>query len=386
MEGASAALDFEEAARIRDQIRAVERVVERQHVVSPGLEDEDVIGLAQAENAFHLVLLYVRKGCLSGSRDYRFENRGGSPSEVIEAFLKQYYNGSPFVPKTILVSTPVEDTPAIAEWLSEQAGKRVRIVQPQRGQKRKLLDMALANARELLARVKTPEGEDLVELARKTLRLRSLPRRIEGMDISNLRGQMAVGATVSFVDGLPRREGYRSYRIRETEGIDDYGMMAEVASRRLGMGDPPDLFLVDGGRGHLSAVKRAIDRLGFADKVEVVSVAKEDPGGGGDKIYIQGRKNPLPLDVDHPVLLLMMRIRDEAHRRAVSHHRRLRGRELRDSDLDKVPGLGPLRKQLLLNHFGDMNGVTRASLQDLESLPGIGPVLAKEIFAFLGGR
>jgi excinuclease ABC subunit C len=385
MEDASAALNFEEAARIRDQIRAVGRVMERQHVVSPRLEDEDVIGLAQGESASQLALLYIRKGRLSGSRDYRFENRGGSDSEVMEAFLKQYYNGSPFVPKTILVSAPVEDMPSIAEWLSEQAGKRVRIEHPQRGQKRSLVDMAVANAQELLSRVKAPEGEDLMELARKTLRLSALPRRIEGMDISNIGGQMAVGATVSFEDALPRKDGYRSYRIREIEGIDDYGMMGEVVARRLEMGHPPDLFLVDGGRGHLNAVKRVIDRSGFAGKVEVVSIAKEDQNRGGDKIYIPGRKNPLPLDPDHPVLLLLMRIRDEAHRRAVTHHRKLRGRELRNSDLDRIPGLGPLRKEVLLRHFGDVIGVSRASMQDLESLPGIGPVLAKDIAAFLGG-
>lgn len=386
MEDASAALNFEEAARIRDQIRAVGRVMERQHVVSPRLEDEDVIGLAQGRGAFHLAILYVRKGRLSGSRDYRFENRGGSASEVMEAFLKQYYNGSPFIPKTILVSTPVEDMPAIAGWLSEQAGKRVRIDQPRRGQKKSLVDMAAANAEELLSQAKEPGGEDLTELAMKTLGLRSLPRRIEGMDISNIRGRMAVGATVSFVDALPRKEGYRSYRIREIEGIDDYGMMGEVVSRRLKMGSPPDLFLVDGGRGHLNAVKRVIDRCGFADKVEVVSIAKEDQNRGGDRVYIPGRKNPLPLDQGHPVLLLLMRIRDEAHRRAVTHHRKLRSRELRSSDLDRITGLGPRRKDILLRYFGNMDCLSRAGAEELESVPGIGSALAKEITAFLGGR
>ena len=265
-------------------------------------------------------------------------------------------------------------------------GKGFESISPRRGQKKSLVDMAAANAEELLSQAKEPGGEDLTELAMKTLRLRSLPRRIEGMDISNIRGRMAVGATVSFVDALPRKEGYRSYRIREIEGIDDYGMMGEVVSRRLKMGSPPDLFLVDGGRGHLNAVKRVIDRCGFADKVEVVSIAKEDQNRGGDRVYIPGRKNPLPLDQGHPVLLLLMRIRDEAHRRAVTHHRKLRSRELRSSDLDRITGLGPRRKDILLRYFGNMDCLSRAGAEELESVPGIGSALAKEIAAFLGGR
>jgi excinuclease ABC subunit C len=160
--------------------------------------------------------------------------------------------------------------------------------------------------------------------------------------------------------------------------------MGEVISRRLRMGSPPDLFLVDGGRGHLNAVKSMIDRSAFAGKVEVVSIAKEDQNGAGDRIYVPGRKNPLPLERDHPVLLLLMRIRDEAHRRAVTHHRKLRSKGLRGSDLDGIPGLGPHRKEVLLRHFGDIDSLSRASVEDMGSLPGIGPVLAKEIALFLG--
>jgi len=386
MERASEQLNFEEAARIRDQIRAVENVIERQHVVSPKLEDQDVIGLSQQDGTFELVILFVRKGYLSGTRDYLFENKGGSISEVMEAFLKQYYHRAPFIPKRILVSDVVEDLASIAGWISELAGRKVSIEQPRKGEKRRLVEMAVANAENLLKSGRGPQRQDLMELTRAALQLRKAPWTIEGVDISNLQGDMAVGASVSFVNGLSHKAGYKNYRIRAVNGIDDYAMMAELVTRRLQRDAPPDLFVVDGGRAHLQAVKRAIEDSGGSETIELVSIAKGDESGEADKVYIPGRKNPLSLRHDHPVLHLLMRIRDEAHRRAVTYHRTLRRKALTASELDRIPGLGHAQKITLLRYFGDINAILSARREELEALPGITRSLAEKIVNFFGSE
>jgi len=383
---ASDELNFEKAALIRDQIRAVERTIERQHVVSPKMEDQDVIALAQKNSVFQLAVLFVRKGYLMGSRDYLFKNKGGSASEIMEAFLKQYYSRESFIPKQILVSERVEDLFPIADWISDLAGKRVSIHHPMRGEKLRLVKMALANAENLLTFPKEPQGEDLMDLAKAHLGLRKLPRTMEGLDISNIHGDLAVGTIVSFVDGLPHKSGYRNYRIKGVEGIDDYGMMSEVLFRRLSKGKPPDLFVVDGGKGHLLTVKKVMEQFSDPEPPDLVAIAKgeERRRSQTDKVYILGRKNPLSLKGDHPVLHLLMRIRDEAHRRAISYHRKLRGKRFKESELDFIPGIGAKKRTLLVQHFGDINAIAKAKLEDLVLVPGISSALAKNILSFFG--
>ncbi len=315
----------------------------------------------------------------------RFQNQDASSSEVIEAFLKQYYHQAHFIPNRILISEPVEDIPAISAWLSDLAGRSVLIRHPRRGDKKHLLELSITNAQDLLSRNSGQETYDLLQRAKTLLQIQNVPRRVEGLDISNIQGNNAVGALVSFVDGLPHKSGYRSYRIAGVEGIDDYRMMAEMVQRRLQRGNPPDLFLVDGGRGHLQAVKRVVDQAGMPDGIDVVSIAKERESGGGEKVYIPGRKNPVALRENEPVLLFLMRIRDEAHRRAVLYHRKLRGRDLTASDLDQIPGMGPERKKALLRHFGDIHAIAGARMEDLEKVQGMGPVLAREIVEFFSG-
>ena len=381
---ASGRLDFERAARIRDQVRAIEKTMERQHVVSQRLEDQDVIGLAQTAGRYQMVSLFVRKGCLIGSRNYFFKDQGGSASEVMEAFLKQYYGDSAFIPKHILISEQIEDLASITEWLCDLAGKRVVIRRPLRGDKFRLVKMALANAETLLAGHLEKKEDDLMRIVQSVLSLKNVPRHIEGLDISNLQGDMAVGSIVSFADGLPLKSGYRNYRIKAVSGIDDYGMMSELVKRRLNRGQLPDLFLVDGGKGHLSSVKRVLDRQANTQIPQVVSIAKPDENRQEkyDKIYIPGRKNPLGLNADHPVLLFMMRIRDEAHRRAISYHRRLMRTNLMESELDLIPGVGPKRKRLLLRHFKEINAIAKAGPDALADVPGISSSLAKNIVLF----
>ncbi len=388
MTQASEQLDFEKAARIRDQIRAVEATIERQHVVSPKMEDQDVIGLAQENGRFQVVILFVRKGYLLGSRDYLFRNKGVSSAEIMKAFLKQYYAQESFIPKHILISESVEDLPPLNDWISDLAGKKVSVHHPMKGEKLRLVKMAVTNAENLLTMHTEIQKDDLMVLAKSVLRLRKLPRAIEGLDISALRGDQAVGTVVSFLDGLPHKPSYRNYKIKGIQGIDDYGMMSEVVSRRLSRGTPPDLFLVDGGKGHLLAVRKAMHDFPELDLPDVVAIAKADERKKSktDKIYIFGRKNPLSLKSEHPVLLLLMRIRDEAHRRAITYHRKLRGKRLKESELDQISGIGPKKRKLLLGHFGDLNGVSEAKFEDLVLVPGISPSLAKNILTFFSER
>ena len=381
-------LEFERAAGIRDQIRAIEKTVERQHVVSPKMEDEDIIGLAKKELMHQLIILFVRKGSLMGSRDYIFRNQPWDSAEVLEGFLKQYYRREAFIPKRILISEPVEDLLPITEWLSDLAGHKVVIHRPLRGEKLRLVEMAVANAENLLKGRWESQKEDLVSAVQSVLKLKMPPHYIEGLDISNLQGDEAVGSIVSFVDGLPHRSGYRNYRMNVVNGIDDYGMMAELVERRVSKGHLPDLFLVDGGKGHLAVINNVLDRQENPDAPEVISIAKQDKSQQEkhDKIYIPGRKNPIRLRGDHPVLLLMMRIRDEAHRRAITYHRKLRGKNLKGSELDLIPGIGVKRKKLLLRHFKDINAVAEATVEALVSVQGINRTLAESIFSFFQGK
>ena len=388
MDQASDQLNFEKAARIRDQIRDVKATIERQDVVSPKMEDQDIIGLAEKNGLFQLVILFVRRGYLSGSRDYLLRDKGGLGSEVMEAFLKQYYSRESFIPKQILISERVEEPIPIADWISELADKSVSILHPLRGEKSRLVRMAVANAENLIVSRKETEKEDLMKMAQSVLKLKKVPRSIEGIDISNLYGEMAVGTVVSFVDGLPYKSGYRNYRIKGIGGIDDYGMMSELVVRRLSKKNLPDLFVVDGGKGHLLAVKKAMNDFQELDVPEVVAIAKSDDKGQGetDKIYLPDRKNPLSLRSDHPVLFLLMRIRDEAHRRAITYHRKIRGKIFKESELDRIPGIGLTRKKLLLKHFGDINAISNTTVEDLVLVPGIHRSLAQQILFFLNKK
>ena len=385
----AAQLDFEKAANIRDRIYAIQKTVERQHVVSRRMADQDIIGIARKEDIRQLAVMFVRRGHLVGTRHFLFEGVNGASVEVMEAFLKQYYSGRVFIPDTILLSEPVAESDSLSEWISDMAGKKVVIHCPKRGEKKKLVQIAVANAGNLLAGHQITRKEALLESARSILKLQKVPRTIEGLDISNLQGENAVGVVVAFKDGEPDRGHYLNYRIKHIKGIDDYGMMAEIIERRIAGPPLPDLFLVDGGKGHLAAVKKVLDRKldgsGASFLPEVISLAKPDEilGEKYDKIYVPGRKNPVRLKSDDPVLFLMMRIRDEAHRRAVTYHRKLRQKGLTRSQLDGIPGVGKQRKKSLLKHFKGIDAISKAKVEELCAVPGINRDLALKIMAGL---
>jgi len=384
MEGVAEALDFERAARIRDQIRGIERTVERQNVVSSHLDDKDVIGVAEKKSMVRVALLFVRRGYLMGSRQFLFRNQAGRPAEVLEAFIKQYYAKGVFIPREILVSLAIHDLPAIGTWLSSLSGRKVQIHRPMRGEKRGLVGMAVANAESSLVGDTAAAGMELMEKLGECLQLRETPRTVEGFDISNLSGDQAVGTMVRFVEGQASRTGYRNYRIKRVQGIDDYGMMAEMVSRRVARGGLPDLFVVDGGKGHLHAVQKILASAEGESAPAIVAIAKADEkrGENRDKLYVPGRKNPILLEPNDPILLFLMRVRDEVHRRAILYHRSLRKKAFTVSDLDRIPGIGKMRKRQLLTHFRGINAIAQAGPEELAAVPGISSRLAGEINRF----
>ncbi|NVM26129.1 MAG: excinuclease ABC subunit UvrC [Desulfobacterales bacterium] len=384
MQKASRELDFEKAARVRDQIGAVEKTVERQTVVSTEMKDQDVIGLSRSGKEAGIVILFVRGGSMVGSRGYSIHCEWENPSEPLEAFLKQYYRDRGFVPSEIILSDAIDDKRLISDWLTGAAGKKVSISVPSRGDKKKLVNMAVANAENMLLEREKRGQFAILEEAKSMLHLARKPGHIEGIDISNLKGDLAVASLVAFVEGMPQRSDYRNYRIREVEGIDDYAMIAEVIRRRLNKGQPPDLFVIDGGKGHLSVAMRTIDSLGLDNPPDVISIAKADQGepGTADKIYLPNRKNPLILARNHPVLSLLMRLRDETHRRAVSYYRKRSKKKLTGSELDRIPGVGPKRKRALLKYLGDLQSIAKAEIGELEGVPGINQVVAENIFEY----
>jgi len=387
MQKASRGLNFEKAARVRDQIRAVEKTVERQTVVSTEMKDQDVIGLSRSGKEAGIVILFVRSGSMVGSRNYCLHCEWENPSESLEAFLKQYYRDKGFVPSEIILSDAIDDKRLISEWLTGMAGKKVSISVPSRGDKKRLVTMAMANAENILLERQKREQSAMLGEAKSILHLRRKPGHIEGIDVSNLKGDLAVASLVAFVEGLPQKSDYRNYRIREVEGIDDYAMITEVIKRRLKKGQPPDLLVIDGGKGHLSVALKTIDALGLENPPDVISIAKADQGepGAVDKIYLPNRKNPLILARNNPVLSLVMRLRDETHRRAVSYYRERSKKKLTGSELDRIPGVGPKRKRALLKYLGDLQSIAKAEVGELKEVPGINQAVAKNIFDYFHG-
>ncbi len=381
MAAASERLDFEKAARLRDQISAVRTTAEKQNVTSQRMLDQDIVGVACEGDIFQLVVLFVRKGAVTGSSHFRVKNHGGSDEEVMESFLKQYYEGSPFVPSEILISINLEESGSIASWFSDIAERRIKIRRPQRGEGKRLVSIAVANAQGLLISMPDEAEEDSISDLQSLLRLGTRPSIIEAVDISSMGGKEAVGAIVAFSEDSRLSSRYRSYKIIDTAGSDDYGMMAEVIRRRVKEGDLPDLLLVDGGRGHLETVRRVIKELIHEPLPALAAIAKPDALKGEEieKIYVPGRKNPLTPGRDSLALKFLIKIRDEVHRRAITYHRHIRGKKYKASELDRIEGLGPKRRKILLSSFGDASSVLEAGEKALVAIPGIGKEMAKRI-------
>ena len=394
MAEASGRLDFEEAARLRDRLRAVELTLERQKAVSHEAVDRDVVGLVREGAEAEVVVLVVRSGNLIDRRSYYLADLQTDGEAVLAGFLQQYYRGDRIVPPEVIVGTRLseEDRPVLEEWLSEKGGRRARLVHAKRGEKAELVRMAEANARELLEeRRKTKVGYEsaLAELQAR-LSLPRPPRRMECYDISNVQGRHPVGSMVSFQDGFPNKGGYRRFSIRSVEGADDFAMLYEVISRRLGRTgegwERPDLLVVDGGKGQLAMALKALADSGAAD-VPAVGLAKARalPGSGeavdhsAERVFLPERMNPVILPRNSSALFLLQRIRDEAHRFAVTYHRKRRSDDTLASALDAVPGVGHKRRRLLLRHFGSLKRLRSAAWEEIAEVAGFSENLARRV-------
>lgn len=372
-------LEFEKAARIRDQIKAIRKVLERQHMVSTIPKDVDVIGIAHGDRVFQLVVFMIREGYMVGSRNFTFKEKGLTDYEILEAFLNQYYLGLASIPTRIIIPFKINDIELISSTISETSGKNIEIKLPSGTREEELVGMAERNAKQQLDSIL--KSASTIKELKKVLHLRRLPYKIEAVDISQIRGKQRVGCIVAFSDGEPDKQGYRNFRIKG-DYLDDYSMISEVVRRRVKKKDLPDLFIIDGGKAHLSAAKRAIEGEGIKDTPDIIAIAKSDDNGS-DKIYLEQKKDPLELPSNHPVLLYIMRIRDEAHRRAITYHRKLRTKEGLDSILSDIPGIGPKKMNELFKRFKKIDEIIKASVEEIAEVPGIGPRLAKQIKEFV---
>ena len=399
MEEASQSLEFERAAVYRDRLHAVRTTLEKQVIVSDRFLDQDVVGIHRDPDGIEMAVLFVRQGVAAGQRHFDLKDAHGETEELLASFIQQFYGEDRFIPDEILVPGPFEGIEVLEEWLRDLKGKRVHIRPARRGRGKQLLDLAEKNARERLQSRRKSEKRDrsLLEGLQRILRLPKPPLRIGCVDISNLQGRHAVGALAVFSDGRPHKESYRRYRIASKEEPDDPAMMAEVierlVTRERELADTLDLLMLDGGKGQLNRIVRVLSETGMADRLPVISIAKErgpDRGEKGrglyEKIYVPGRRNPLFLARFPDILHLLQRLRDEAHRFAVTHYQALHRRELLLSALDAVPGIGVKRRRILLDHFGGMDSLREASLEELEQVPGIPPAVAKAIFDFLSAQ
>ncbi len=387
MKAAADIQDFEKAAELRDKMFALKKTVEKQVSVTSDFKDRDVVAMVIEEDVTAVVLLRVRGGFLLGSRQFDFELAIGSGEQQMSGFLQQFYLDHQEIPPQILVNCLPDDHPIIESRLSEQRGAKVSIAMPQRGEKFSLLQMAVQNARKALdeRRNRQSANTELLSRLQKRLGMTKLPLRIECFDNSNLAGTQPVAAMIVFQHGVPLASGYRHYKLRFNGKPDDYAYMYEVLHRRLGKGEAsgplPDLLLVDGGKGQLNVASGVLEALGLKTRLTLAGIAKKNEAMGEvtDKIYLPGRVNPVQFGRDSDLLLFLQRVRDEAHRSAIGYQRRRRGKKSLTSRLDDLEGIGPKRKASLLKHFGSIEKICAATVEELKMAPGISNAVAQSI-------
>jgi len=397
MAEAAARREYELAARFRDQLAAVEKTIERQVVASGQKAERDVFGFHKEGDRMVVQALLVRKGKLEDVPTYTFETKGLDAEAAFGEFLKQFYGRNRFIPKEVLVPVELADAAPLAEWLSERRGNKVAIVVPKRGDKARLVEMAMRNAQSSFRAAHASERDRrrVLEGLQAALGLKNLPVAMECFDISNIAGREAVAAMVRFENGVPRKSRYRRYKIKTVEGSDDYAMMREVLSRRLRRGldegDLPNLIVVDGGKGQLAVACQVAAELGV-EGVDLAALAKgrsrrktTAPDATPEQVFVPGRSEPIVLGADSAELHLLDRLRDEAHRFAITYHRKLRRQPYRGSVLDRVPGVGPARKKALIAHFGSVRAIRSASVEELAQVPGISRKQAQAIHAYFHG-
>lgn len=396
MEEAAERLDFESAARLRDQLRAIERSLEKQRTVSTEPIDRDVFGFYREADRLLIYVVYVRSGRTLGGRAFPFTGQEFPDEELLSSFVNVYYGSDQFIPDEVLLPFELEDLETKAAWLSDMRGRKVLVKSPRRGALVELVELARRNAETAFRenRRNKDETEEMLLRLQRSLGLKRIPRRMECYDISLFQGSSAVGSQVTFTDGEPDKARYRKFKIRTVKGTDDFAMLYEVLSRRakrgLESGDLPDLFVIDGGKGQLGSAAAALRDAGV--ERDIVSLAKSRVLEGGrseeversdERVFVLGRKDPIVLRQNSPELFLLARMRDEAHRFAITFHRSLRGKRTLRSALEEIPGVGPARKRELLRHFGSIKRVREASVEEIASVDSIGPALAARIHSAL---
>jgi excinuclease ABC subunit C len=397
MEGAADKLDFENAARYRDQLQSIEKIADRQKVLTHSRDDHDIIAYARRGGEVYVEVAYVRNGKMVGHDGHPLDGAGeATEAELLRGFVLQYYASATHVPRTVILPGPLDEMELMTGWLSQRRSGPVTIEVPQRGRKRALVSQLAETAAQELEQLRIQADYDksrtepmLAALA-EALDLETPPKRIECYDISNIQGESAVGAMVVFEDGRPRNDHYRHFKIKFVPGPNDFAMLQEVLRRRLErlesaqrredadiVGDRsftsrPDLILIDGGKGQLSAALEVLESVGYAD-IPTFALAKER-----EEIFAPGRAEPIVQEKNSPGMFLVQRIRDEAHRFAITHHRKVRSRKALTSPLDSVEGIGPTRKRALLRHFGSVQAIREAPVEDIVAL-GVPERLARRL-------
>jgi len=394
MENAAEVLDFEKAASIRDQLQAIEEVIEGQRIAARVKGEQDVIAIASNKDFAYAQVFFIRNGKLIGREYFILQGtHSEEPEQIITSFVKQFYDSSTYIPPQLLIQYPIEDMEIIRNWLNSKRGGKVNIQVPSRGSKKQLMDIAIENAQQGMKqyKIKQISSETAVETAleeiKTALDLPDVPSRIEGYDISNMQGAAAVGSMVVFDKGRPKPAHYRRFRIKTVPGIDDYAMIQEVLRRRFKRGSErttntsisdtwailPELILIDGGKGHLNAARKVMKEM-EVEYLPTVSLAKEN-----EEIFIPGKSKPYIMPRSSSGLQLLQRVRDEAHRFAITYHKKVRNKSSFASSLDGITGIGPSRKRALIKQFGSVKGIKEASVEEIASIKGMNTGLAIKV-------
>jgi len=402
LQQAAVDMKYERAAQIRDQLDAIQRIVQEQRIISTKFADSDVIAMASLDNNACIQVFFIRGGKLTGREYFLVEETDQkADQDLLSEVIMQFYDQAPGVPPEILLPREIEEARIIGKWLrSQRGGKKVELLVPRRGDKKKLVAMATENAASMLAALKTREKseQDRAESALTDLQthldLNTPPMRIECYDISNTQGTALVGSMVVFLEGQPANSHYRHFNIRGVQGPDDYASMDEVLRRRFqrlvltaeetlkpgGKPDPsfsalPDLVLIDGGKGQLNRAAEVLKEFDLLDTIPIAGLAKRY-----EEVFLPGDPYPVKFEKNSPGLQLLQRSRDEAHRFAITAHRQQRGKKRTTSPLEEIPGIGNKRRQTLLKKLGGIREVARAGVEDLSRVPGISPALAQRIY------
>ncbi len=410
MQLASDELRFEKAAQIRDQLLAIEEIVQRQRIISPEHLDSDVVAMARLEKEACIQIFFIRGGKLTGREYFMVEGANDAPdAKVLAEVIKQFYDQAPSVPSQILLPHQVEEARIIKQWLnSQRSGEKVELLIPRDKDQVELLEMAAENAAEMLSALKTQKetehdlNQEALDELQEHLKLGAPPQRIECYDISTMQGTAQVGSMVVFQNGQPHKSHYRRFNIRTVSGPDDFASMEEVLTRRFRRwkasqedapqrgGDKPghkpdasfailpDLLLVDGGKGQLGRAVQVLEAFDLLDTVPVAGLAKRH-----EEVFVPGRVRPILLARNSQGLYLLQRVRDEAHRFAITAHRKQRSRQGLQSPLEKIPGVGPARRRALLQRFHSVQNIRQASAEELAATPNISQKLAHTIQEYL---